>query len=123
MGSRKLGPITIGIVCAAGTSGMGIMIFRLASGHGSVMGTCLMFATSMIATSLVTALGFILNYRLGKLALQTQASATRRSADLRITRLELQRAILEKIQNGTKAAHAYQRMTAADALNARSHRP
>lgn len=123
MGSRKLGPITIGIVGAAGTSGLGIMISRLAPGQGSLMDTCLMLATSFITTSLIAALGLILNYRLGRLAFQARASATDRSADLRITRLELQRAILDKIQDGPMAAQAYQRMTAADALYACSHRP
>lgn len=111
MGSRKPGPITIGIAGAAGTSGIGIMVSRLASGQGSVKDICFMFATSVVTTSLIAALGLILNYRLGKLALQVQASALQRSAELRITRLELQRAILDKIQDGTKAAQAYQKMS------------
>lgn len=121
MEPRKLGLITIGIAGAAGTSGIGIMASRLASGQGSTMDTCLVLATSFITTSLIAALGLILNYRLRKLALQARASAAQRSADLRITRLELQRAILEKIHDGTKAAHAYQKMTAADALYTRCH--
>ena len=116
MGLRKLGPITIGIAGAAGTSGIGIMVSRLASGHSSVADTCLILAASFISTSLIAALGLILNYRLGRLALQARMSAAQRNADLRITRLELQRAILDKIQDGAMAAQAYQRMTAADAL-------
>lgn len=120
---RKLGSITIGIAGAAGTSGIGIMVSRLASGHGSDTDNCLMLAASFITTSVIAALGLILNYRLERLVLQAQASAAQRNADLRITRLEFQRAILNKIQDGTMAAQAYQRMTAADALYARSHRP
>jgi hypothetical protein len=89
MDPRKLGPITIGIAGAAGTSGIGIMVSRLASGQGSAMDTCLVLATSFIITSLIAALGLILNYRLGKLTLQAQASAAQRRADLRIARLEL----------------------------------
>lgn len=111
MGSRKLGPITIGIAGAAGTSGIGIMICRLASGQGSAKDTCFMLSASIFTTSLIAALGLIFNYRLGKQALQLQASALQRSADLCITRLELQRAILDKIQDGTKAALAYQKMS------------
>ena len=118
MEPRKLGAITIGIAGAAGTSGIGIMVSRLGSDQGSVMDTCLVLATSFITTSLIAALGLILNYRYRRMALQVQASALQRSADLRITRLELQRAILDKIHDGTKAAHAYQKMTKADALNA-----
>lgn len=123
MGLRKLGSITIGISGAAGTSGIGIMVSRLAWGHGGVTDTCLILAVSFITTSVIAALGLILNYRLERLALQARTSAAQRNADLRTTRLELQRAILEKIQDGTMAAQAYQRMTAADALSARFHRP
>ena len=119
MGSRKSGPITIWIAGAAGTSGIGVMISRLASGQGSAKDTCLMLSTSIIATSLIAALGLILNYRLGKQALQVQASALQRSADLCITRLELQRAILDKIQDGTKAAQAYQKMSGSPGHAAR----
>jgi hypothetical protein len=121
MEPRKLGPIIIGIAGAAGTGGIGIMVSRLASGQGSAMDICLVLATSFITTSLIAALGLILNYRLGKQALQALASALQRSADLGVTRLELQRAVLDKIQDGTKAARAYQKMIAADALYARSH--
>lgn len=121
MDPRKLGPITIGIAGATGTSGIGIMVSRLASGQGTVMDTCLVFAASFITTSLIAALGLILNYRLRKQALQTRASALQRSADLRITRVELQRAVLEKIHDGPEAADAYQKMTAADALYELSH--
>src|ERR1700759_2396724 len=78
---RKVGPITIGIAGGAGTSGIGIMVFRLASGQGSVMDACLVLAASFITTSLIAALGLILNYRLGKQALQTQASALQHNAD------------------------------------------
>jgi hypothetical protein len=52
MASRKLGPITIAIAGAAGTSGIGIMVTRLASGQGSAKDTCFMLATSIITTSL-----------------------------------------------------------------------
>lgn len=121
MGPRKLGPITIGIAGAAGTSGIAIMVSRLGAGQGSAMDTCFMLATSFITTSLIAALGLILSYRLGKLALQAQASAAQRSAELSKTRLELQRAVLDKVQDSTNAAEAYQKMTAADALYAFSH--
>ncbi len=116
MGLRGLGPISIGIAGAAGTGGIGIMVSRLAAGQDSSVDTCLMLAASFITTSLIAALGLTLNYRLERLALEARAVAAQRSLELRITQLELQRAILEKIQNGTMAAHAYQRMTAADTL-------
>jgi hypothetical protein len=117
MEPRKLSPITIGIAGAAGTSGIGIVVSRLPTGQGNVMVTCLVLAMSFTVTSLTAVLGLILNYRLGKLALHAQASALQRSADMRITRMELQRVILDKIQDGTKAAHAYREMTAVDALS------
>jgi hypothetical protein len=119
-GPGKLGPVTIGIAGAVGTSGIGIIVARLASGQGSTMDVCLMLAGSFITTSLAGALGLVLNYQLEKLKLQVQDSAARRSAELRKTRLELQRAIIENVRDGTKAAHAYQEMTAADALYALS---
>jgi hypothetical protein len=72
MEPRKLSPITIGIAGAAGTSGIGIVVSRLPTGQGGVMVTCLVLAMSFTVTSL-TALGLILNYRLGKLALRVQA--------------------------------------------------
>jgi hypothetical protein len=121
MDPRKLGPITIGIAGAAGTSGIGIMVSRLASGQGTAMDTCLVLAASFIPTSLIAALGLILNYRLGKQALQMRASALQRSADLCITRVELQRAVLDKIHDGPEAADGYRKMTAADALYELSH--
>ena len=63
MEPRKLGPITIGIAGAARTSGIGIIMSRLASGQGGVMDTCLVLAMSVVTTSLIAALGLILNYR------------------------------------------------------------
>jgi hypothetical protein len=113
---KGLGPISIGIAGAASAGGIGIMAPRLAAGQDSPVDTSLMLAASFITTSLIAALGLTLNYRLERLALQARAAATQRSLELRITQLELQRAILKKIQDGATAAHAYQRMTAADTL-------
>jgi hypothetical protein len=115
-GPGKLGPVTIGIAGAVGTSGIGVAAARLTSGQGGTMDVCLMIAGSFISTSLVWALGLVLNYQLEKLKLQAQDSAAQRSAELSKTRLELQRAIIESVHDGTKAAYAYRTMTAADAL-------
>jgi hypothetical protein len=116
MGFRGLRPMTIGIAGAAGTGGIGVMVSRLAAGQDGSAGTCFLLAASFFAASLMAALGLILDYRLERLRLQEQAAIVQRNLDLRVTQLRLQRAILEKIPDGTKAAHAYQRMTMADAL-------
>jgi len=118
MGFQKLGPVTIGIAGATGTSSIGIMASRLASGRDGTVGTCLVLAASFVITGFIAALGLILNYRLERLTLQARASAVQRRDDLRATQLELQRAVLGKIPSGTKAAHAYVGMTAADGIQA-----
>jgi hypothetical protein len=105
---------------AVGTSGAGIIAARLASGRGSTMDTCLMLAGYFITTSLIAALGLILHYRLEKAGLQARDSAARRGHELSAARLELQRGIIDKVQDGGDAARAYQSMTAADALYALS---
>lgn len=116
MGFRELRPITIGIAGVAGTGGIGIMVSRLAAGQDGSAGICLLLAASFFATGLMAALGLVLDYRLERLALRDQAATAHRELDLRVTQLELQRAILEKIPDGTKAAQAYHRMTMADVL-------
>jgi hypothetical protein len=119
-GPGKLGPVTIGITGAVGTGGAGIIVARLASGPGGAVDTCLMLAGYLITTSLIAALGLILNYRLEKAGLQAWESAAQRGHELRATRLELQRGIIDKVKDGGDASHAYQAMTAADALYALS---
>jgi hypothetical protein len=71
---------------------------------------------SILTTAFVVTLGLILNYRLSKLALKAQTDSTERDDGLRRLRLELQKATLEKIKDGTQSALAYQRMAAAEAL-------
>jgi hypothetical protein len=119
-GPGKLGPVTIGITGAVGTSGVSIIVARLASGPGGAADTCLMLAGYFITTSLIAALGLILNYRLEKAGLRTRDSAAQRCHELSATRLDLQRGIIDKIRDGGDASHAYQAMTAADALCALS---
>jgi hypothetical protein len=116
MRSRKLSRITIGMARATGTGGLGFTAFRMALGHGGTAGTCVVFTASFLMTGLVAALGLVLNYRLGKLTIQAQTASAERSANLRRMRLELQRSVLDKVQEGTKGAEAYQEVTTADAL-------
>ena len=116
-GPGRLGPVTIGITGAVGTSGLGIIVARLASGRGGAADTCLMLAGYFITTILIAALGLILNYRLEKAGLQAQDRVAQRSHELSATRLELQRGIIDRVKDGGDAAHAYQAMTAADALS------
>jgi hypothetical protein len=115
-GPGKLGLVTMGVTGAVGTSGVGIIVARLASGRGGTVDTCLMLAGYFITTGLIAALGLILNYRLEKARLQVWDSAARRAHELSATRLELQRGIIDKVRYGGDAAHAYQMMIAADAL-------
>jgi hypothetical protein len=115
MQHSKLGRITIGMAGATGTSGFGLAACRIAS-HGGAAEAWVVLTASFVTTGLVATLGLILNYRLGKLALQAQAASARHGADLRRMRLEIQRSILDRIQEGTKGAKAYRTMATADAL-------
>jgi hypothetical protein len=120
MGHRKLGPVAAGIAGiagiagVAGTSGLSIMAARLMTAESSTS-ACLLATIFVTATSLVAGLGLILNYRLGKLALQAQETVAQRSASLQMSRLKIQQSVLDKIPDGVKAAQAYQKMAEADA--------
>ena len=116
MRSRILGQITVGMAGLTGTSGLGFTAFRLASGRSGIAETCIVLMTSVGMAGFVAALGIVLNYRIGKLTVQAQAASAKRDDDLRQMRLELQRSILEKVQEGTKGAQAYLTMATADAF-------
>jgi hypothetical protein len=116
MRSRILGRVTVGMAGLTGTSGLGFTAFRMASDRSGIAETCIVLTTSFVMAGLVAALGIVFNYRLGKLTLQVQAASAERGDDLRRMRLELQRLILDKIQEGTKGAQAYLTMVTADAL-------
>lgn len=117
MRSRILGRITIGIAGLSGSTGLGFTAFRMVSGRGEVTETCAVLTSMFVMTGIMTALGMVLNYRLGKLRLQIEATSAERGDDLRRMRLELQRSILDGIQEGTQGAQAYLTMARADALH------
>jgi len=116
MRSRILGRITVGMAGLAGTSGLGLTAFRMASGRSGIAESCIVLTTSFVMTGLVAVLGLVLNYRLGKLTAQAQAASGERGDELWRMRLELQRSVLDKIQEGTEGAQAYLTMATADAL-------
>jgi hypothetical protein len=116
MRSRILGRITLGMAGLTGTSGLGLTAFKMTSGRSGIAESCIVITTSFVMTGLVAILGLVLNYRLGKLAVQAQAASAERGDDLRRRRLELQRSVLDKVQEGTEGAQAYLTMATADAL-------
>ena len=111
--STKLGRIIVGVAGATGTGGLGLATVHMISGHGV---SADMWASLLVTTGLIAALGLILQYLLGRLAIHARAASARREAQLRQARLILQQSVLAKTAGGAEGAQAYRIMATADAL-------
>jgi hypothetical protein len=116
MRDKLHGRTAAGIAGLVGTGGLGLAVFTTGSSHNRAFETCALLVASFVVTGLVAMLRLVLSYRLGKLALQTEAAALDHQDSLQRMHLELQRSILERIDDGAEGARAYVTMTSAKTM-------
>jgi hypothetical protein len=118
--STTLGKIAAGIAGTTGTSSLGISafaVFRMTSAHVVPGGVWVALVALGAATVVVSSLGLVLEYMLKKLEVETRDKEAERDQELKRTRLEMHKTVLEKAAGEPGSAASYRELIIADALH------
>jgi hypothetical protein len=118
--STTLGKIAAGIAGTTGTGSLGISalaVFRMSSAHAVPSGMWATLVALSAATVLVSSLGLILEYLLKKLEVEARNREAQAAAELKKTRLEMYRTVLEKAAGEAGSTQNYRELILADALH------
>lgn len=119
MPSTTLGKIATGIAGTTGTSSLGVSafaVFRMTSAHTVPGGVWAALVALGAATAVVSCLGLVLEYMLKKLEIEVQDKEAQRDQELKRTRLEMHKTVLEKAAAEPGSAASYCELIIADAL-------
>jgi hypothetical protein len=117
--STTLGKIATGIAGTTGTGSLGISVFavsRMTSAHGVPGGVWAALVALAAATAVISSLGLVLEYNLKKLEVEAQNKKAELDQELKRTRLEIHKTILEKAAGKPGSATSYSELIIADAL-------
>jgi hypothetical protein len=118
--SVGLGKATAAIAGTTGTGSLGaaaLAVARAGSGHAVPAGLWAALASSAGATVMIATLGLILEYRLKKLAAETQHKEALAAAEIQKERLAIHRTVLEKAAGEPASSGHYRDLIIADALH------
>lgn len=120
MTSVSVGRVAVGVAGTAGTGGLGtggLAVTQVISGHTAPTGLWLVSAALVMAAAAISCLGLTLEYRLKKLAAESQDRQATAGAELQKERLAIHRTVLEKAAGEPGSAASYRELIIADALH------
>ncbi len=119
MPATTLGKIATGIAGTTGTSSLGVSafaVFRMASAHTVPGGVWAALVALGAATAVVSSLGLVLEYMLRRLEIEGRNIEVQLGQELKRTRLEMHKTVLEKAAAEPGTAASYCELIIADAL-------
>jgi len=117
--STTIGKIAAGIAGTTGTSSLGVSafaVFRMTPGRVVPGGIWAALVVLSAATAVVSCLWLVLEYMLKKLEVEVRNKEAQLNQELKRTRLEIHRAVMEKAAGGPGSAASYRELIIADAL-------